>query len=170
MAGSIQKTLEGECVCVWKQGRASLCRSRSVQRKKVGERGGRKGSQRIPPSHSTVPVGTSWVGTNWCEINFPVGYNDPERSHTSLDQWHRKGPVSVPHAESDYLVLDCLATTLAQWDKNSTLLKTQSARDICLWECGTSKNYCVCVCVCRTCSCCIVVTSISNGIRRGRSV
>lgn len=55
-------------------------------RKKGGREWWEEGSQRIPPFHSTVPVGTSWAGTNWCKINFPGGYNDPERSHTSLDQ------------------------------------------------------------------------------------
>lgn len=110
IARSIQKTLEGArmCMCVL------LCRSRCVGRKKkkVGERVGEEGSQRIPPFHSTALGGTSWAGTNWCKINFPVGYNDPEQCHTSMDQWHRKRPVSAPRASNDYLALDCLATTL----------------------------------------------------------
>lgn len=71
------------------QGRASWCRNLSVGSRKVGESGGGGvggGPHRIPPFHSTVPVATSWAGTNWCEINFPGGYNDPERSHTSVGQ------------------------------------------------------------------------------------
>lgn len=106
MARSIQKTLEGArmCMCVL------LCRSRCVGRKK--KKVGEEGSQRIPPFHSTALGGTSWAGTNWCKINFPVGYNDPEQCHTSMNQWHRKRPVSAPRASNDYLALDCLATTL----------------------------------------------------------
>lgn len=34
----------------------------------------------VPPFHTAVPGDTSWAGSNWCEINFPVGYNDPKRS------------------------------------------------------------------------------------------
>lgn len=62
------------------------CRNLSVEskkkRKKVGEGGGWRGPQRIAPFHSTVPDAPSWAGTNWCEIKFQVGYNDPGRSHT----------------------------------------------------------------------------------------
>lgn len=139
MAGSIQKTLEGESVwmCVW--ARPGFILLKSICGKKRWE----EDSQRIPPFHSTVPGGTSWAGTNWCEINFPVGYNDPERSHTSLDQWHRKGPVSAPCADTDYLFLDSLAATLARWDRNSMLLKMLLGCDICLWESGMSRKYCV---------------------------
>ena len=96
MAGSIQKTLEGECVrqcvcvcvCVRESKAALHCVEVDLwKEKKRWEREWREeGSQRIPPFHSTAPGGTSWAGTNWCEINFPVGYNDPERSHTSLDR------------------------------------------------------------------------------------
>lgn len=70
----------------------SLCKSKVVLqgveiylwkvKKKVGEGGGWRGPQRIAPFHSTVPVAPSWAGTNWCEIKFQVGYNDPGRSHT----------------------------------------------------------------------------------------
>lgn len=106
--------LQGVEIYLWK-----------VRKKKLGEGGGWRGPQRIAPFHSTVPVAPSRAGTNWCEIKFPVGYNDPGRSHTH--PWISrigKGPVSEQRAESDYLVLDCLAASLARWDKNIMLRKT----------------------------------------------
>lgn len=49
-----------------------------------------------PPFHTAVPGDASWAGSNWCEINFPVGYNDPERSlHPWISDIEEAGFLSV---------------------------------------------------------------------------
>lgn len=101
------------------QCRVSLCRSRSVEREKVGESGGR----RVPKGYHhfivQCPVVASGLELIGVRLTFQWDIMTPsDPTHLWISDIG-KGPVSMLFSDSDYLVLDCLATTLAGWDKNS---------------------------------------------------
>lgn len=134
-----------------------MCRSRSVERKKGGsESGGRrvpKGYHHFIAQRPVVPPGLELIGAR---LTFQWDIMTPSApTHLWIGDIGR-GRFPRLHAESDYLVLDCLATTLARWGKNSMCLKTPPGHDICLY---VEEILCVLH---------LVVKSISNRITRGR--
>lgn len=96
----------------------------------MGESGGRrvpKGYHHFIAQYRSLPPGLELIGAR---LTFQWGIMTPSApTHLWISEIG-KGPVSEPRAESDYLVLYCLATTLAQWYENIMLPKTLRGCDI----------------------------------------
>lgn len=92
------------------------------------------GGERLPKGYHhfvahrpVVPPGLELIGAR---LTFQWDIMTPSApTHGWIGDMGR-ARFSELHAESDYLVLDCLPFTLAQWDKDSTLLKTLPGCDI----------------------------------------